>query len=74
VSPTYWSRSQEPFPEEDVKYYARLVSKIRTGLRVIHTQTGMEELTEEEYTEFLIKEWTGSPREGVWTMIEHLLK
>jgi hypothetical protein len=74
VSGVYWSRSEEPFSEEDVAYYAKIVSKVRTGLRVIHTQTGMEELTEEEYAEFLIKEWTDSPRGAVWDMIEHLLK
>lgn len=74
MSPTYWSRHLEPFPEKDVEYYAKIVSKIREGRRTVFTAEGTEELTEEEYTKYLIKDWTGSSREYVWNMIDALTK
>ena len=71
---TYWSRYTEPLPLRDVELYAKAISKAREGRRVIHTAEGMKELSEEEYTEFLIDDWKDSPRETVFNMIEHLTK
>lgn len=71
---TYWARYLEPFPEKDVEYYAKIVSRVREGKRFMHTAEGLKELTEEEYTKFLIEDWTGSSREYVWNMIDALTK
>lgn len=71
---TYWSRYTEPLPLCDVELYAKIVSKCSDGKRFVHTADGMKELTEEEYTEFLIDEWKDTPRETVQNMIDHMLR
>ena len=54
--------------------YAKIVSKCKDGQRFIHTAEGVEEISEEEYTAMLIKQWTSMDRDMVYMEMEHLTK
>jgi len=70
---TYWSRHFEPLPLEDVKMYARLITKAREGCRLIHTPTGTKELSEEDYEAMLVEQWKDMGRETVHKMFDAML-
>jgi len=67
-------RHHSPLPLKDVEMYAKIVSKVKDGQRFIHTAEGVEEISEEEYTAMLIKQWTGMDRDMVYMEMEHMTK
>ncbi len=70
---TYWSRCHEPLPLEDVQMYAKLITKARKNCRFVHTPTGIEELSEEDYEVMLVEQWKDMGREAVHKMFDAML-
>ncbi len=63
-----------PLPLKDVEMYAKIVSKCRDGQRFMHTKDGLEELSEDEYTEMLVEHWKDMDRDMVYDMMDHMTK